>query len=133
MPLHNITVLAVDDNEAHRYALCRTLQSFGANVLSAGSGAEALRLAHDHPDIVLLDVNLPDSNGFDVCRQLKADQATAMIPVVFITQTFQSTSAANIADSVGAEMILFHPVTKQQLLAVVQGQTTKAARANRPH
>lgn len=133
MPLSNITVLAVDDNEAHRYALCRTLQSFGANVISAGSGAEALRLAHDHPDIVLLDVNLPDTNGFDVCRQLKADQETAMIPVVFITQTFQSTSAANISDSVGGEMILFHPVSKQQLLAVVQGQTTKAIRAKQPH
>ena len=125
MPLEGKTVLAVDDNVAHSYALKKTLESLSATVLTAYSGTETLSLALEIPDIILLDINLPDLNGYEVCRRLKADERTTSIPVVFITAECKNVSAADLANSVGARSLLFYPVDKQQLLAVVQGQLAR--------
>src|SRR5579884_2214917 len=76
------TILAVDDEPANRYARARGLRKAGFTVVEAATGAEALRLAADRPDLILLDVNLPDLDGFEVCRRLKADPATAAIPIL---------------------------------------------------
>ena len=81
-------VLLVDDNKAGRYVLSRSLRFEGFEVLEAGDGEEALALARTAPDIIVLDVKLPDINGFEVCRRLKADPATAAIPVVHISATY---------------------------------------------
>src|SRR3954469_4517176 len=97
MPLQGKTVLAVDDCEEHNYAISRVLEHAGAVVLRAYTGNEALNLASHHPDAVLLDVNLPDVNGFEVCRRLKGNPATADIPIIFLTATFQSTNARAMA------------------------------------
>src|SRR5690348_2956696 len=79
-------ILNVDDNESCRYAVTRTLQRNNFRVTEASSGREALRLARsEQPDLVLLDVHLPDMHGFEVCRQLKAEPATSRIPVMHIT------------------------------------------------
>ena len=82
------TVLLVDDNKAGRYVLSRSLRFEGFDVLEAGDGEEALALAQTVPDIIVLDVKLPDINGFEVCRRLKADPATAGIPVVHISANY---------------------------------------------
>ncbi len=120
------TVLAVDDCVAQSYALSRMLQKSGYNVLQAHNGKDALLLAGLHPDLILLDVNLPDINGFEVCRRLQSDPKTADIPVVFLTATFHSTIARTLAENVGAKSLLFYPVEKNQLLAVLEGQIAKA-------
>src|SRR3954454_5183844 len=66
------TILNVDDDEGCRYAVTRILELHNFSVKEASSGADALRIAQiEQPDLVLLDVNLPDVNGFEVCRQLK--------------------------------------------------------------
>ena len=66
-------ILNVDDDEGSRYAVTRVLELAGFEVGEAGNGEEALRMARDlHPDLVLLDVNLPDIKGFEVCRRLKS-------------------------------------------------------------
>ena len=122
MSLKGLTLLVVDDNEAHNYALSKSLQAVGATVLSAHSGTETLDLARKKPDVVLLDVNLPDINGFEVCRRLKADPETKGIAVIFISATYQDPNSKALAQSVGAETYLFHPVDKEQLLAIIQGQ-----------
>lgn len=122
MALNGLTLLVVDDNEAHNYALSKSLQSAGATVLSAHTGSETLELAKKIPDVILLDVNLPDLNGFEVCRRIKSDPATKDIAVIFISATYQDPNSKALAQSVGAETYLFHPVDKQQLLAVIQGQ-----------
>ena len=122
MPLNGLTLLVVDDNEAHNYALSKSLQAAGAKVLSAHTGTETLELATRKPDVILLDVNLPDLNGFEVCRRIKADPNTKNIAVIFISATYQDPNSKALAQSVGAETYLFHPVDKQQLLAVIQGQ-----------
>ena len=68
-----IKILTVDDNEALRYSLVRSLRGAGYQVVEAKTGAEALARAAELPDLITLDVNLPDMNGFQVCRRIKAD------------------------------------------------------------
>jgi len=85
-------VLLVDDDEAKRYLMSTWLRRAGHTVIEAGTGREALEQARS-ADLVLLDVNLPDMIGYDVCRQIKADPATAAIPVIQISAT-----AVQVAD-----------------------------------
>lgn len=125
MPLAGFTILAVDDYEAHNYALSRILESAGSKVLRAFNGTEAMNLAKEKPSLILLDVNLPDLNGFEVCRRLKANPDTAEIPVVFLSATYQDANAKLMAESVGAKAFLFYPVDRDHLLAVIQGQLAK--------
>src|SRR5687767_8321173 len=79
------TVLHVDDNDDARTSLGWLLRHHGFDVVEAATGRDALRLARTRPDAVLLDVRLPDVGGFDVCRRLRADPATARTPVVMLS------------------------------------------------
>src|ERR1700760_4619364 len=84
-----ITILNVDDTEAMRYQKTRVLRAAGYQVVEAETGARALQLAREMlPDLILMDVRLPDMNGIDACRQIKTDPATRMIPVIQISATF---------------------------------------------
>ena len=79
-------ILNVDDYVPARYARSEVLRRAGYEVIEAGTGAEALRIvAEERPDLVLLDINLPDLSGFEVLERLKRDAATAEIPVVVVT------------------------------------------------
>src|SRR5581483_7733325 len=82
------TILIVDDDEAKRYSVAKILQKGGYRIVEAGTGAEAVRLAADLPDLIVLDVKLPDVSGFEVCRRIKADPLTASIPVLHLSNTF---------------------------------------------
>src|SRR3954462_3473915 len=127
MPLSGLNILMVDDNEAHNYALARSLREHGhCNVLQAMSGHEALELAaRETPQVILLDVNLPDVNGWEVCRRLREDARLKSVPIIFLTATFQSASAKDLARSVGANNLLFYPVEHQQLFAVIKGELAR--------
>lgn len=74
------TVLFVDDDEANRHAFSWLFRAAGFDVQEASTGREALRLAEEQPDLVILDVSLPDMNGFEVCRRIKAHPATPPSP-----------------------------------------------------
>jgi DNA-binding response OmpR family regulator len=79
-------VLAVDDEPANLQILSAMLTRWRCTVSTAGGGAEALAAVKaESPDIILLDVMMPGQSGFEVCRLLQADPATAHIPVVFLT------------------------------------------------
>jgi diguanylate cyclase (GGDEF)-like protein len=79
------TVLIVDDSPSN-IKLLHTVLGFDHHVIFAVSGQEGLDLAFSHkPDLILLDVNLPDVDGYEVCSQLKANPITKAIPVVFLT------------------------------------------------
>ena len=114
-------ILNVDDTDGARYAKTRILQRAGFNVIEAATGADALEAARTRaPDLVLLDVKLPDINGFEVCRRLKEDLATRSILVLQI-----SASYLDIADKVqaldgGADNYLFEPVEPDELIANVR-------------
>jgi PAS domain S-box-containing protein len=115
----SVRILNVDDDEAGRYALTRLLRHEGFVVLEAASGAEALRLVREAPDVVLLDVHLPDIDGREVCRRIKADPATADIPVVHVSATARELADRTAALRNGAEGYLFQPVEAEELIATV--------------
>ena len=74
----NITILNVDDQDDSRYAVSEIVRHEGFGVMEAASGAEALRLVKENPDLVILDVRLSDMYRFEVCRRIKADPATSL-------------------------------------------------------
>ena len=121
-------VLAVDDNVTHSYALRKILEHSGFEVLIAHSGAESLDLARNEcPDVVLLDINLPDMTGYDVCSRLKTEKATSQIPVVLHSATEATGPARNQAESVGASAFLTYPIDPYQLTLVLQGVKARAS------
>ena len=82
----NKTILVVEDEPKMRQVLSHVLHRLGYNARTASDGATALWLARAAvPDLVLLDVDLPDGSGFDLCRTLKSIPDMALLPVVFCT------------------------------------------------
>lgn len=80
------TVLVVDDTPANITVIVGVLRdSYRTKIATSGSKALLLARAEDKPDLILLDVMMPEMDGYDVCRQLKADPATAAIPIIFLT------------------------------------------------
>jgi PAS domain S-box-containing protein len=127
----NATILNVDDHDAARYATTRVLRGAGYEVIEAGNGRDTLRLAKRNPDLVVLDVNLPDIDGFEVCRRIKSDPATSMIPVVHLSATYQDDESKVIGLESGAYGYLTYPVEPKVLVAYVQALLrTREAEAN---
>jgi two-component system sensor histidine kinase UhpB len=114
------TILVVDDTDAQRYATCRVLQHAGYSVMEASTGAAALRHAADRPDLIVLDVKLPDISGFEVVRHLKAHPITRDIPVLHLSATLVTTSAKVAGLESGADGYLVQPVDDDELLASVR-------------
>lgn len=80
------TVLVVDDVKTNLMIMGQSLKGL-YQILEASSGAQCLKLARSEPqpDLILLDVVMPDLDGYEVCRALKSDPATAEIPIIFVT------------------------------------------------
>ncbi len=114
------TILVVDDNEAVRYLTRRILQREGYGVVEAATGSEALAQAARLPGMVVLDVNLPDFSGFEVCRRLRADPRTAHIPVLHLSASFQDDDSVVTGLEGGADGYLTLPVEPTVLLAYVR-------------
>jgi PAS domain S-box-containing protein len=113
-------ILNVDDDAAGRYAITCILRKAGFAVVEAATGREALRLAEERPDLVVLDVNLPDINGFEVCRQIKANPRTADIPVVHLSATFVGSADRATGLEKGADGYLTQPLEPQELVATIK-------------
>ncbi len=113
-------ILSVDDNEGNRYLRRRVLESAGFRVDEAETGHAALALAAVGPDLVLLDVNLPDISGTEVCRRLRADPATSAIPVVHVSATSVASADRTQGLDSGADAYLTEPVDASELVAVVR-------------
>ena len=79
-------ILVVEDSRVARIVLCKFLLDYGYDVIEAGNGRSALsQLAVDKPDLVILDLILPDIDGYEVFNQMKDDERTADIPVIILT------------------------------------------------
>lgn len=117
-------VLIVDDEELNRIALRDLLELSGHEVLDAADGEEALKVAAEAaPDAVLLDVMMPGLSGLDVCRRLKADPATASIPVIFLTAlATRDDRLAGIA--AGGNDFLSKPMDGQDVVLRVRNAVT---------
>ncbi|MDR0181929.1 hybrid sensor histidine kinase/response regulator [Lysobacter arvi] len=123
-------VLVVDDTNATRYATRRMLSAHGLQVLEATTGEDALRLA-SQCDAVVLDVNLPDMDGFEVCRRLREDPATLSLPVLHLSaQHMQDADKVSGLDA-GADAYLTHPIGADVLVATLNAlvRARKAERA----
>ena len=113
-------ILVVDDVALNVKLLADLLVAKGYRTCSATSGAEALRvLAAERPDLVLLDVMMPGMSGYDVCREIRADPAHAMLPVVLVTALDPAEERAKGLDA-GADDFLSKPVSQAELLARVR-------------
>ncbi|HEY7641051.1 MAG TPA: histidine kinase dimerization/phosphoacceptor domain -containing protein [Steroidobacteraceae bacterium] len=113
------TILNVNDNEAARYATTRILHRAGFKVLEAGTGGEALQIAReDLPPLVIVDINLPDISGVEVCRRIKTDPSTASTMVLQMSATNIAVTDRVNSLAAGADSFLVEPVEPEELEAV---------------
>lgn len=114
------TVLIVDDNPDNRALFTAYLAAEGYRTLEAETGTAALeRVRRDRPDLVLLDVLLPDLSGFEVCQRLKQDAATVSTPVIMVT-TLEDSDSRTRAFEADADEFLSKPVHRRELIARVR-------------
>ena len=115
------TILFVDDDDANRRLMTWIFRSAGFQILEAGTGAEALHLVREkRPDLVVLDVNLPDVNGFEVCRQIKADPATGRTLVLHVSAVYVNSGDRSAGLESGADGYLIKPVEPREMLATAR-------------
>jgi class 3 adenylate cyclase len=113
-------ILVVDDNETNRDILVTRLEAHGYQTLQAADGEEALRgVAQHRPDLVLLDVMMPNLDGVEACRRLKSDRAVAFTPVILVTAKAATQDIVAGLDA-GADEYLTKPVDQAALVARVR-------------
>ena len=109
------TILIVDDEEVNVRLIKGMLAPENYNLISAFSGPEALSmLASNHPDLIMLDVMMPEMDGFETCRKIKQDKKTKIIPVLMVTALSEKEHRLKALDC-GADDFLSKPVDKTEL------------------
>jgi signal transduction histidine kinase len=122
--LTGATILIVDDVPANLNVLYQALEPEGYQILAATNGATALKNAkRTLPDLILLDIVMPQMDGFETCRRLKADSATAEIPVIFITAQSATESLVEGLSLGGVDYII-KPFQHQEVRARVRTHLT---------
>ena len=118
-PYEGFRLLAVDDNVDNLYTL-RTLleQHIGVEILEATSGTQALEIAQTTPDIdlIILDIQMPEVDGFETAQMLKARKKTRDIPIIFLTAAFKTEEFQQRGYKVGAADSLLKPIDDNQLI-----------------
>jgi len=121
-------ILVVDDDSTLRMALTRYLEKRGYCVQDVGSGTQALTLfEHDPPDLVVSDVMMPEMDGFEFCRRLRATRSGQLVPFIFLS------SKGGVEDrvqghSMGADDYLIKPFEPRELLAKIEAQLERSRR-----
>lgn len=113
-------VLCIDDVESHRYSVARLMRLAGFDVAESASGSDALASAAGNADVILLDIGLPDLDGFEVCRLLKTQPQTASIPVIHLTASHIDELARGRSLGAGAYAYIPEPYDPDHLLKQVR-------------
>ncbi|GAC1690172.1 MAG: hypothetical protein NVS9B3_08760 [Gemmatimonadaceae bacterium] len=112
--------LVVDDTPGNRYTVSRLLRAAGMRVMEAATGHDALELAASGPDLVVLDINLPDMSGYEVCREIKANAATSWVPVMHVSASHMDNAAKAYGLELGADAYLTHPLDSGVFVATAR-------------
>lgn len=116
-----IRILVVDDTDLLRAGTARVLRQGGYPVDEAATGAECLaKLNSFRPDLVLLDVNLPDTNGFEICRMLKGQSHSNKVYVMMLSASKTSPDDRSEGLEIGADGYMVRPISNRELLAWVR-------------
>ncbi len=113
-------ILNVNDRDVPRYVNEQMLHNAGYTVVSVADGYEALERVKDNIDLVLLDIRLPDIDGYEICRRIKADPVTANVAVLLSSATFVTTSNKVTGLDSGADGYLAQPFEQTELLATIR-------------
>ena len=109
-------VLVCDDSVTDLTNIKTIVEAAGCVTITASSGVEALTKAKsEHPDMIFLDIIMPDMDGFETCRNLRDDPATKDIPVIFVTSKHQKADRV-WAQMQGAKDFISKPYTAEQIL-----------------
>jgi CheY-like chemotaxis protein/DNA-binding CsgD family transcriptional regulator len=118
-PPRNVRILVADDDSDVREILCRRLSAHGFETVQAEDGEQALAAFRTHqPDLVLLDVMMPKTDGLEVARQIKSDPKRGFTPVILVTARVHSDDVVTGLDA-GADEYLTKPIDSQALVARV--------------
>lgn len=115
-PRHRI--LVVDDHEGNRYATARMLKAAGYHVLEASTGGQGLELA-PHASAIVLDVHLPDIDGFEVCRTLRQVASSAKLPIIHMSSVYVTLEHRTRGEEAGADVYLVQPVEPDLLVKLL--------------
>lgn len=114
------TVLVIEDSPTQMDVITSCLQKGGLTVVTAIDGKEAMtKISNQKPDLIVLDVVLPDRSGFELCRDLKAESSTSSIPVV-ICSTKSTDMDKFWGKKQGADAYITKPVDQEELLKTVK-------------
>lgn len=120
-PIH---ILAVDDEESFTFFVKLNLQTkvkYNFKVTTAGSGEEGLKLARTlQPDLILLDIMMPDISGAEVAEELLLDVRTKNIPIIFITALVKKDEVKKDAGQLGGREFIAKPVSKEELIRRIE-------------
>jgi two-component system phosphate regulon response regulator PhoB len=122
-----VTVLIVDDEPNIVELVRMTLEDDRLRVIEAADGQQALALAHAaRPDLILLDVNLPDISGLEICQRLRGDRQFTESKIVILTAAAQESDVA-LGLAAGADHYLTKPFSPVHLLSIVEGLLPQAS------
>lgn len=117
------SVLYIDDDPANLDTVSRALSRKGYHVLTAHNGQQGIEIAeHERPDVILLDILLPDINGFDVCEHIKSMPRLKKIPIIAISASHIDRNRQHSLDS-GFDAYLSKPIARADLLDAIEQAT----------
>jgi two-component system cell cycle response regulator DivK len=116
----NKTVLVVEDNELNMKLFHDLLEAHGYNILQTKDGMDALRIAREHkPDLILMDIQLPEVSGLEVTKWIKEDEDLKSIPVIAVTAFAMKGDEEKIREG-GCEAYIAKPISVTNFLETVQ-------------
>ena len=119
-PAHPKTILVVEDNELNMKLFHDLLKNRGYKVVQTRDGMEALKLAHQHkPDLIIMDIQLPEVSGLEVTKWIKAEGALKTIPIIAVTAFAMKGDEEKIRES-GCEAYIAKPMSVMNFLNTVE-------------